>query len=305
MFERNTFIGNGPSVAYTCGRGAQIRLNHFSQEADLQNDGALTQIRSGAATNTVLQQNWGHDSVKGWRLDSGSNSAIVPSERNNSIVMNIALRTNGFMLKNDNNIYRRNLALDPPVGRAHGSVATEVFRVDTSRCKDENAHSIVEGNVANSWTAKNGVTSKDAPNVFDKDVKSQLRDVDNFDFRPVKGSAVDAAKAGPYLLSDTTYWIPGRQQLAASSPVPPDGSQTAKADLDLMFLAGYGCDAHDVQFGVSPSQLSRIGTLREGANVQSPITTLKGGQTYHWRVDARRPDGSVVPGPVWRFTVKA
>ena len=33
-------------------------------------------------------------------------------------------------------------------------------------------------------------------------------------------------------------------------------------------------------------------------------SNLHRGQTYYWRVDERRPDGTVVPGPIWSFSVR-
>merc|ERR1739845_67336 len=108
-----------------------------------------------------------------------------------------------------------------------------------------------ESNVANSWANRRGTTANGSENVFDKAVAQQLRDPDNLDFRPRKGSQVAVVGAGPYSLaeSDDTYWIPGRQEWRASTPVPPHGTRTAKPDLDLMFLAAYGCDTHQVYFG--------------------------------------------------------
>merc|ERR1712176_1145667 len=112
-------------------------------------------------------------------------------------------------------------------------------------------------------------TAKGAENVLAADVDQQLRDPDNLDFRPREGSQVAKVNAGPYSLAEsaTTYWIPGRQEWRASTPVPPQGSTTAKPDLDLMFLAAYGCDSHEVFFGESASTLKSLGKLGKGQNV--------------------------------------
>jgi len=225
---------------------------------------------------------------------------------NNSISRNIAMYSNGMMLKNDNNYYRGNLALWPPNTKLHGSSPDAVFRVDTSRSQDENEHSYVESNVANSWTAKRGITRKGFDNVFDAQVHTQLRDPENLDFRPIKGSEVDQKKAGPYDLDDMQkYWIPGRMEWRASTPVPPHGSTTAKQDLDLMFLVAFGCQKHSVYFGTSANNLKLLSTLEDGNNVLPTGQKLKPGETYWWRVDALQDNGNLIKGEVWKFTVRS
>ena len=74
----------------------------------------LKRLGSSSATNTTLAQNWATHSAKGFRLDSGSNSALCPDERNNTIARNVAFHTNGIKVKNDFNAYLHNLALWPP-----------------------------------------------------------------------------------------------------------------------------------------------------------------------------------------------
>lgn len=67
----------------------------------------------------------------------------------------------------------------------------------------------------------------------------ELRDPQNWDFRPKVGSNFLAASIGPYDLSDpTVYRIPGRRTYRASTPVPPDGATDVQLDADLMFLPG-------------------------------------------------------------------
>jgi len=316
VFERNTMRGNGGSVGYFAGVDASLRLNRCQFQADISNDGACIQIRSSSATNTLLENNWASEAGKGFRLDSGSNSAFVPEEVNNTIQRNVALWTNGFMLKNDYNFYRSNLALWSPNVPLHGSDHAEVWRVDSKRFVSENTHSIVESNVASSWEEPmHGITSQNRPNVLDQNVGSQLRDPANYDFRPRSGTAVAAAGAGPYDVETTLpgasacaaggarYWIPGRQEWKASSPVPPSGSQTADAGLDLMFLPGLGHWHHAIYFGASPSNLNLIGVLPDGCNVQDvPHDSLEG--TWFWRVDAIDGHGKLLAeGDVWQFTV--
>merc|ERR1719326_2272545 len=144
-------------------------------QADIQNDGALIQVRSKAASNTVVEQNWMYASAKGFRLDSGSNTAFCPDEVNNTISNNVVMGTNGMMLKNDYNSYLNNMALWGPFDTVHGSYPSHVFRVDTGRFATENANSIVEGNVADTADQKRGVTRKGHENIYDVAIEEQLR----------------------------------------------------------------------------------------------------------------------------------
>eukprot|EP01063_Lacrimia_lanifica_P013366 TRINITY_DN19_c0_g2_i4.p2 TRINITY_DN19_c0_g2~~TRINITY_DN19_c0_g2_i4.p2 ORF type:complete len:709 (+),score=349.03 TRINITY_DN19_c0_g2_i4:60-2186(+) len=302
---RNTFTGNGPSVAYVAGKGCQVELNYFEAEADIQNDGASVQIRSGSATKSTLSRNWALNSAKGWRLDSGSNSAFTPGETNNTIHANVALRTNGFMLKNDWNSYTNNLALWGPQNLHGGNHGDKLFRVDTSRYEGENAHSIEQGNLASSWEEPiAGVTSDKLPNVFYKEVGDELRDPDNLDFRPLPGSNASKAGAGPYAADGDVYWIPGRMGYTASVPIPRDGSVTARADADLMFLGAYACNSHTVYFGTGARNLKPVKTLKGEDNIVRLGNALAPGAQYSWRVDATDAAGVVHVGPVWHFTVR-
>ena len=330
-FERNSLLGNGGSVGYFAGQGSNLLLNRCDRQADISRDGACIQIRSSSAANTRLVKNWATHSAKGFRLDSGSNTALCPDERNNTIAFNVGFRTNGIKVKNDFNAYLHNLALWPPDVAVLGSSSDAVLDVDTSRFSTENTHSLLYGNVANSWDAKAGVTDPAQPNVLDAAAAAQLRDPDSYDFRPRRGSTVARVGAGPYASdsdgSDSgstncvAYWIPGRREFRASNPAPPDGATTAAPDLDLLFLgagpaSGTRADAeaaaaaqrHVVHFGASATAMQVLGTapLLGGCNVQAlPHVPLPDNSTWFWRVDAVNAGGRVeAEGAVWSFTVR-
>jgi len=112
---------------------------------------------------------------------------------------------------------------------------------------------------------------------------------------------------GAYEFGASVYWIPGFQFPHASTSVPPDGTKTAKADCDLMWLAGYKANRHDVYFGSSAAEVAQSTrpskTLRGDANIFAPGPLLPG-KTYFWRVDATR-DGETIRGKVWSFTVQS
>ena len=334
LFTRNTLLGNGPSVGYSCGARATVTLNHCAYQADIDNDGVCIQISSSSASSTTLAFNWVERSAKGLRLDSGSNSAFCASEVNNSILFNVAVLSGGFELKHDYNNYTGNLALwPPPVWLTRkGNRTGPVWRVDTGRFKGENVHSILESNVASSWAAPIvGLTRPSHGNRFDAGVGSEMVDPRHGDFRPRPGTELERTGAGPYgsaaaqreaaardafaraaaqagAASPThhavceegeAYWIPGRLSWRPTSPVPPDGATAVPPDrADLMFLGVEG-SAHTVYLGEEPGALAPVGALRPGCNVAGLRgQELRGNATWHWRVVA---EGGVA-SDVWSFT---
>ena len=111
----------------------------------------------------------------------------------------------------------------------------------------------------------------------------------------------EAPDIGPYESGSSHYWIPGFRFAYASTPIPPDGTTTAKRDCDLMWLGGYEAERHTLYFGTS-SVLERRGEFKGKANVFDP-GELEPGKTYYWRVDAER-DGEMIKGEVWNFTTE-
>lgn len=150
-----------------------------------------------------------------------------------------------------------------------------------------------------------------------------MRDPDNLDFRPKSGSKLIANAVGPYgqecMEHGGVYWIPGRQQMQASMPIPPSGTTTAKCDADLMWLSGYGAESHDLYFGTDKSivssanstsshdKITYFGDLKVPTNVIT-VSNIKfqPGMTYYWRVDARISSRKILNvGPVWDFQCKS
>ncbi len=165
-----------------------------------------------------------------------------------------------------------------------------------------------------------------------------LRDPDNFDFRPRAdaGNLIDKGKLvrrdelpgkiirlpeqefvgsspdiGAYEYGVSNYWIPGCTLPAASSPVPPDGSQTVKADADLMWLRGRSAITHNLYLAETKADAEWVDiTFERPVSGQTGMRNnifdpgrLVPGKTYYWRVDAVERDGSVVKGDVWSFRV--
>ena len=97
------------------------------------------------------------------------------------------------------------------------------FRITRKRIPLSGDH--VENNFPEPWDACD-------------DVVANLVDFSNYDFRPKVGSAYAKAGAGPYRagLSDNEYWIPGRQKLEASRPIPANGTKISQPRDALIFL---------------------------------------------------------------------
>jgi hypothetical protein len=116
------------------------------------------------------------------------------------------------------------------------------------------------------------------------------------------GETVGAAPdIGAYEFGASSYWIPGRQTLQASMPVPFDGVTDVNPDASLMFLGGTNAASHNILFAKAGETLESIATLAPPANIKE-LSDLELGTTYNWRVDVVDAEGNNVEGPVWSFT---
>jgi len=170
-------------------------------------------------------------------------------------------------------------------------------------------------------------------NNYHDDPKEVLRDPDNLDFRlkedvslvnggyilsnkdvPWKEMAFTgtyssdvAPNIGPYGVEKEFYWIPGFQFTHASTPIPLNGTKSAKVDCDLMWLAGYKADKHIVYVGNSKLDVEQAITggkeFRGNKNIYTLTNALAKGETIYWRVDAVT-NTKIIKGPVWQFTVE-
>ncbi len=82
-------------------------------------------------------------------------------------------------------------------------------------------------------------------------------------------------------------------------PQPADRTEgTALTGLKLSWMPGAGAAGHKVYFG---PRADRMSLLDEVTGDYAELPDLKRATTYYWRVDAVRPDGSVVTGDLWSF----
>ncbi len=330
-FVRNVIHSNGPSVAIHVGSGGPrdrelglpsgdlVLLNLFYDLKYLQDDGAFVQTVVHAQKNVILEYNWGYDTLKwGLRFDCGTCNASADSwGHNGTMRYNVLWRTKGLSVKGDYQYIHNNLVFD---SHLYADLFLRSDPGSSDGFKGENAHTIATANILQHEACSDRaetycpypVPGKYSNNA-EGDVRQSLRDPDNLDFRPRLTSSVFKKGIGPYESDSTiyggTYWIPGRQMLSASTPIPPNGTATAMCDADLMWLAGYKAEAHNVYFGTDSASVEKrnqteslVGQFRGLANVVS-VNTLKPAVTYYWAVDAVR-GSSVYPSDVWQFECK-
>jgi hypothetical protein len=318
VFRRNTIHTTGASETFKAGVRNTIEFNDISNTGYLQNDGSTVQVSVAAQDRSFTRYNWVHDTVKqGLRFDN-SNLPNSSWGENGTMHHNVAWATDRIFFKGDKHFIFNNLVFD--------SDKNDLIISSNTRINGLNYETITRNNIANTMSGHRTEPGSEHPvpgivdhnwagNFEGGDVRSQLRDPDNLDFRPradsklVDGGAVvdgrpvaylgEAPDIGPYEHGDENYWIPGFQDRVASQPVPPDGSVTVKRDADLMWLGAYRSSRHHVYLGASADTLLR--QTVQANNIFDP-GVLKPGQTYYWRIDSQTPEG-MVTGRVWRFKV--
>ncbi|MHC4580255.1 MAG: hypothetical protein ACYS14_02290 [Planctomycetota bacterium] len=330
IVRRVTISDVGASVGIKGGGIDSVyELNNLQRFGGLQYDGAS--LQTGGTEHKIYRWNWSHDHPKfSYRFDT----ARYGSEATHGeMSFNVAWNTpGGYMVKGDKHLFHNNILLGD-----EGCV----YLFNLPEWASSNRHSLAVNNAVPAFwadrrkgkaemlaTLKSNVTG---------DVVRYLRDPENLDFRPKKGSPlIDAASTirpsdvpwktttvtepseivgegpdiGAYEYGASAYWIPGFKFPHASTPVPPDGTTTAKSDCDLMWLGGYRAETHDLYFGTSAEEVTAAArdaavfqrTFHGAANVFDP-GRLEPGKTYFWRVDATR-DSQTIRGKIWKFTVE-
>jgi len=339
VFRRNTIHTTGCSELFKAGVKNRIELNDLSDSGYLQNDGSMIQVSVKQQPDSVVRYNWVHNSVKqGIRFDN-KNTPNAPYGKNGNVFNNVAWNTERIYFKGDNHFIFNNLSFD--------NHKNDLIISSNKAIQGHNYQTITRNNISNKFSGHRTKprTKFSVPGIVDHnfdgvtsglDVRSQLRDVDNLDFRPkansilVDGGAQIKGKTnfflgkapdiGPYEFGALDYWIPGFQDKKASKPVPPITATTVKVDADLMWLTAYKATNHQVYFGEEQSAVESANT--ESAQYQGEFThniftpkKLKAGKSYYWRVDALlesklegktegKAQNIIVKGDVWSFTVE-
>jgi len=321
--KRNTFHTNGSKVMskHSHCDVAWSRAYYFGY---LQADGTAWQCKGGngggGGSDGVRRHHcWHHDALKSAGRWDGSNG--INGTNDHIVSWN---SPGSLMVKGDYHSTHNNTAVF-----AHDPTDNQIkVLYDTDLPEIRNAHSWTCNNLADSISAirsgyypLNGFTASnwngyDHPDPSDTSDR-QLRDPKNLDFRPKASSELvdagivipginedymgSAPDIGAYEFGCTNYWIPGFQAVEASTPIPPNGSTTAKTDADLMWLAGRDAISHNVYFGTSPGDLTFRTNQVNNIFDPGPLTS---GQTYYWRIDEITHTGTVV-GTEWNFTPRS
>ena len=326
LFRRNTVHTAGASEMYKAGVRNIIELNDLSRSGHLQNDGSLIQVSVAAQDQSQTRYNWVHNTVKqGLRFDN-KNTPNAPWGTNGSMHHNVAWKTDRIYFKGDEHFIYNNVSFD--------SRLNDLIVSSNEVIQGRNHKTITRNNVSNKFSGNRTKPGKEYPvpgivdhnwsgNFKNADIRSQLRDPDNLDFRPkkdselvdagalIKGKNIEYLGKGPdigaYEYGDENYWIPGFQDKIASVPVPPNTANTVKQDADLMWLKAYKSTASHVYVGkdekavknASKSSPEFKGSLQN--NIYTP-GNLESGNTYFWRVDEVSKKG-IQKGIVWSFKV--
>ncbi|WPJ95341.1 hypothetical protein SH580_18125 [Coraliomargarita algicola] len=294
----------------------------------LHTDGSSLYMPDDHVMESVIRYNWFiGNGQRDFRWD-GNNRPLLGVHGN--LYRNVAMDTgvkrmspsggNGFRVKGSYHEVYHNLG----VGRgAELNIATE---------KGGNDATVTRNNAASHLTDQPipGIRSHNyAARKEERRIQEMLRDLPNWDFRPkadavglidqgtpvrcsIRGESVDvsgryngaAPDIGAYEYGDEFYWIPGRQEVIASMPVPKDAAEQVPLDADLMYLIGLHGTRANIYWGSRPDALKLISSLDAYRNIVSFTgeDRLQAGREYYWRVDTVTSDGSVVPGTVWMFS---
>lgn len=327
LFRRNTVHTSGASEMYKAGVRNTIEFNDLSRSGFMQNDGSLVQVSVAAQDKSQTHYNWVHNSVKqGLRFDN-KNTPNAPWGENGNMHHNVAWNTDRIYFKGDKHFIYNNVSF--------GSAKNDLIISSNADIQGHNHTTITRNNLTNKFSGNRTKPGKDYPvpgivdhnwagNFKGADIRSQLRDPDNLDFRPKKESELvdtgalikgknipylgKAPDIGAYEYGDENYWIPGFQDKIASVAIPKNKTVTAKQDADLMWLSAYKSEANDVYFGADAAKVSKAtkksaefkGTQKN--NIFHP-GKLESGKTYFWRIDSV-VEKATVKGELFEFTVK-
>jgi hypothetical protein len=319
VFRRNTVHTTSASETFRLGLRGIAEYNHAWDTGNLQNDGSIFQLRWENQNGAIVRYNWGHDTIKiGNRFD-GSMAGLGNDHGLTHHNVFMACDGCGIVMKGDYHETYSNTCLDS--GLKNDIV---IKRYSNDGLSDENLNSITRNNACNTLegnktgdvnvpgTVSNNWVGNDLEPT--EDVKEQMRDPLNFDFRPTATSDLKDAGAvisgitdgylgsapdiGAYEYGCTSYWIPGCKFTKASTPVPPDGATGVKRACDPAWLEALDATDYDIYLGTSSP-----GTFiqNQSSNLYDRTSDLDASTLYYWRIDANTPSG-MVTGDVWSFT---
>ena len=299
-----------------------VEYNELSNSGFAQSDGAMIQVRIAAQNGTIVRYNWLHDSPKyGVRFDAPIPAIFYGSDA--IAHHNVIWNANGMMVKGeDQRVYHNTIfnTIDPKRsdlillddanvrgvlgGANRGTIATNNAAdvISSQRSTIEPILSWV--NFGHNFNGNNEAVT----------LVSQVRDVDNHDFRPTLGSLLNDGDGitdsyltaqhggvlnytGSYLPGDKNYWIPGRRESKTTHPIPALDATEVSLNADLIWRPAYQATQYQIYVGENQHSLSLVATSSD--NIFSPSPFLPN-HHYVWRVDAITPAGTIT-GDLWQF----
>lgn len=323
-FRHNTINMGGNSLGVKTGKSCVVEYNRVSNIGFLQHDGSAIQTSSTDLKDVIFRRNWVTDCIKtALRFDTPWTQPEIYGTHG-TMKYNVAWNARPLVPKGDRHTISHNTAFD------NGDFDISIF--SDQNHGGINTNTVTRNNAVQAFSGNNATGISPIPGIHDhnwegisftpgQDLKDRLYDPVNNDFRPRPGSdLVDAGlfqegvteayigmapDIGAYEFGDTVYWIAGRKQALASSPVPADGGTTNYEFVDLMWQEGYQSDSSDLYFGSTASSVLNAtrGSVEfmgsQGNNIYYP-GAMEAGQIYYWRVDALGE--SLEKGEVWSFT---
>ncbi|MCP4310296.1 MAG: DUF1565 domain-containing protein, partial [Bacteroidetes bacterium] len=287
-------------------------FNYMHNLATHRSDASCIQVQSGSQNYDTLRYNWFHDTEnKGIRFDG------EPAGKLGTMFANVGWNLwQGLQVKGDSQNVVNNTFFDCAKRcditvladeRFGGNEDSWIYNNAAERMSGHRVRTLEEfplpGNSGHNW---NGY-------VTGLDIATVLRDPNNRDFRPREGSPLvdqgynlqpfvttwmgDSIDIGAYEWGDSIYWLPGRRADKATMPVPPNGTATALADCDLMWLEALGAKKHRIYMGNSMDGMSLVS--EQNTNIYNP-GELDPTKIYFWRVD-EVTDSTVITGDTWHF----
>jgi hypothetical protein len=301
----------------------------------LQDDGTAFQAAGAGQQGTIYMQNWVHDSPKsGLRFDGSEFADAYTRETlNGTMVRNVVFKNNGgLMVKGDDHRVYNNTCYNTQ------NDAFKILT--SSESPHSNHDTVTRNNMGDYVNASRrddpienpppGPTDHNWVNFYpQRDIRELLRDPDNLDFRPRPGAMEiidsgvdipseklrtgvvipdftsdfkvgDAPDIGAYEFGAKEYWIPGYRGPKASTPIPPNGTTTAKSDADLMWLPAYRAESCKVYLGTHKNALRLMAEQKNNIYDPGPLDPTA---VYYWRVDCKTPEGWT-EGDVWNFRAR-
>lgn len=314
IFRRNTIHTIAGYAAVLPGQGHVVELNDANdayEGSDLTHESTLIHVFMGNQKDIFISRNWIHDSGTGIRFDTPNNGT---KGYDGEVANNVMWNATRIIIKGDKHSIHHNTCFDCDE-QANDIVIHKTKWGDNKNSEIySNASDTISGHRNKKRKPKEPFPGKQYNNfigvMFDpvREVRNELRDPDNRDFRPKADSEMAKKDIGAYKANCKDYWIPGRKITKASMPIPADGAKFAKTDSDLIWLGAYKATDDELYFGTEKNAVAKASASspeykgKQKHNIFKP-GKLQPGKTYYWRVDAIKK-GKTIKGNVWSFTVK-